>query len=395
MAASDEMTIDERRKYLQKQLPRYWAANRTEKGRLLGEMEAVTGLHRKSLLRLLRQPSLERRRSTARRRRSYGLEVEQVVAVVWKSVDYVCAERLQPVLRSTAEHLASFNACPLTPAVAAQLDTISIATLGRMLARLGRPLPRLPQRGPEQANRLRQATPMRRIPWETPDAGHLEVDLVHHAGGTAAGEYGHTLQLVDVATGWSERVAVLGRSQRAMEAAFRQVLARIPFPIHELHPDNGSEFFNAHLLRFFGEELTGLTLSRSRPYHKNDNRFVEQKNATLVRAYLGHLRLDTPAQVAALNDLYDQLWTYYNLFQPVLHLTEKSIVDGRLRRKWDHAQTPYQRLIATDALTDAQHERLRDLYQQTNPLLLREDIYRALRQLWSTPIPLPDDLAAD
>lgn len=398
MAASDAMTIDERRKYLQKQAPRYWAANRTEKGRLLGEMEAVTGLHRKSLLRLLHQPSLERRRSTARRRRSYGLEVEQVVAIVWKSVDYVCAERLQPILRSTAEHLAGFDACPLTPAVAAQLDTISIATLGRMLARLGRPLPRLPrlpQRGPEQANRLRQATPMRRIPWETSAPGHLEVDLVHHAGGTAAGEYAHTLQLVDVATGWSERVAVLGRSQRAMEVAFRQVLARIPFPIHELHPDNGSEFFNAHLLRFFGEELTGLTLTRSRPYHKNDNRFVEQKNATLVRAYLGHIRLDTPEQVAALNDLYDQLWTYYNLFQPVLHLAEKTIVDGRLRRRWDTAQTPYQRLVASDGLTLDQQARLHALHRQTNPLLLRDDIYRALRQLWSTPIPLPDDLAAD
>lgn len=395
MAASDEMTIDERRKYLKKQTPRYWAANRTEKGRLLGEMEAVTGLHRKSLLRLLHQPSLERTRSTVRRWRSYGLEVEQVVAIVWKSVDYVCAERLQPVLRSSAEHLASFNACPLTPAIATQLDTISIATLGRMLRRLGRPLPRLPQRGPEQANRLRQATPMRRIPWETSDPGHLEVDLVHHAGGTSAGEYGHTLQLVDVATGWSERVALLGRSQRAMEAAFRQVLARIPFPIRELHPDNGSEFFNAHLLRFFGEEVTGLTLSRSRPYHKNDNRFVEQKNATLVRAYLGHLRLDTPEQVAALNDLYDQLWTYYNLFQPVLRLAEKTIVDGRLRRRWDTAQTPYQRLLATDGLTTAQHERLHALYQQTNPLLLREEIYRALRQVWRAPLPLPADLAAD
>ncbi len=395
MAASDEMTIDERRKYLTKQLPRYWAANRTEKGRLLAEMEAVTGLHRKSLLRLLHQSSLERQRSTSRRRRTYGLEVEQVVAVVWKSVDYVCAERLHPVLRATAEHLASFNACSLTPAVAAQLDTISLATLGRMLTRLDRPLPRLPQRGPEQANRLRQATPMRRIPWETRVPGHLEVDLVHHAGTTTAGEYGHTLQLVDVATGWSERVALLGRSQRAMEAAFRQVLERMPFPIRELHPDNGSEFFNAHLVRFFGEELTGLTLSRSRPYHKNDNRFVEQKNATLVRAYLGQVRLDTSDQVAMLNALYDQLWIYYNLFQPVLHLAEKTVVDGRLRRRWDRAQTPYQRLLATAVLSEAERERLAALHRQTNPLQLREQIYDTLRQLWRTPILLPDDLAAD
>lgn len=393
MAASDAMTIDERRKYLTRQRPRYWSANRTEKGRLLGEMEAVTGLHRKSLVRLLHQPSLERRRSTTRRRRTYGLAVEQVVAVVWESVDYVCAERLQPVLRPAAEHLARFNECTLTPEVATHLDTISIATLGRMLTRLGRPAPRLPQRGPEQANRLRQVTPMRRIPWETSEPGHLEVDLVHHAGGSSAGEYAHTLQLVDVATGWSERVAVLGRSQRAMEAAFRQVLARIPFPILELHPDNGSEFFNAHLLRFFGEEMTGLTLSRSRPYHKNDNRFVEQKNATLVRAYLGTMRLDTPEQVAALDALYAQSWVFYNLFQPVLHLVEKTIEDGRLRRRWDIAQTPFERLLATGVLTPAQEERLRTRYEQTNPRQLRTDLNDRLWSLRQPPRLL--ELAAD
>jgi hypothetical protein len=228
---------------------------------------------------------------------------------------------------------------------------------------------------------------MRRIPWETIEPGHCEVDLVHHAGGSAAGEYGHTLQLIDVATGWSERVAVLGRSQRAMEAGFRQILARMPFPIRELHPDNGSEFFNQHLVRFFGEALSGLTLTRSRPYHKNDNRFVEQKNATLVRAYLGHLRLETPEQVARLNALYDQMWIYYNLFQPVLHLAEKRIVDGKLRRIWDEAQTPYQRLVATGVLAPAQAQDLARCYQRTNPRRLRQEIYRQLAGLWESGLP--------
>jgi hypothetical protein len=395
MPADDAMTIEERRKYLKKQAPRYQAAHRTEKGRLLGEMEAITGLHRKSLIRLLGQPSLERRRSTTRRRRSYGLEVERVVAVVWESLDYVCAERLQPALPATAAHLTRFGECQLTPQVASQLETISVATVQRMLTRLGRPVSRLPQHGPEQANRLRQATPMRRIPWETVEPGHLEVDLVHHAGGTSAGEYAHTLQLIDVATGWSERVALLGRSQRAMETAFRQVLARIPFPILELHPDNGSEFFNAHLVRFFGEELTGLTLTRSRPYQKNDNRFVEQKNATLVRAYLGSMRLETPAHVTALNALYEQGWIYYNLFQPVLHLAEKTVVAGRLRRQWDTAQTPYQRLAAAGGLAADDQHRLGELYVRTNPRALRQTIERDLRQLWNMPQSIALDLAAD
>jgi hypothetical protein len=389
MPADDAMTIDERRKYLKKLQPRYLAANRVERGRLLTEMELVTGLHRKSLVRLLHQPSLERsRRPPTRRRRTYGLAVQQVVWVVWESLDYVCAERLRPALLGTARHLAGFGALTLSAEVETQLATLSRATLQRMLTRLGRPRPRLPQRGPEQANRLRQATPMRRIPWQTTEPGHLEVDLVHHAGGSTAGEYAHTLQLVDVATGWSERVALRGRSQRAMETAFRVVLERIPFPIVELHPDNGGEFFNDHLVRFFGEELTGLTLTRSRPYHKNDNRFVEQKNATLVRAYVGHWRLDTPEQVAALNALYDQQWIYYNLFQPVLHLAQKTFEDGRLRRQWDAAQTPFERLVATGVLSGAQHARLTTCYQATNPRALRGTIEGALHRLWRPPEPV-------
>ena len=262
-----------RRKYLKKLRPRYLAADRAEKGRLLTEMALVTGLHRKSLVRLLNQHSRERPRRVNRRSQHDGLAVEQAVAIVWESVDYLCAEWLQPALLPTAQHLARFDELQLTPDLEAQLAQISVSTLQRLLGRLRRPPSRLPQKGPEQANRLRQAVPMRRLPWETVEPGHCEVELVHHAGGSPAGEYGHTLQLIDVATGWSER------RQRAMEAGFRQILARLPFPIRELHPDNGSEFFNTHLVRFFGEAITGLTLSRSRSYHKNDNRFVEQKNA--------------------------------------------------------------------------------------------------------------------
>jgi hypothetical protein len=226
---------------------------------------------------------------------------------------------------------------------------------------------------------------MRRIAWDEAEPGHFEVDLVHHSGPVTEGEYVHTLQLVDVATGWSERVAVLGRSQRAMEAAFRRVLARLPFPVRELHPDNGGEFFNAHLVRFWGTAVTGLTLSRSRPYQKNDNRFVEQKNATLVRASLGDFRLDTAGRCAALDTLYDDLWGYYNLFQPVLHLVEKSATGTRVRRKWDAAQTPFERLCATAALPAAlpaarraAPERLRE---QTNPRALRRTVYAARDRL--------------
>jgi hypothetical protein len=249
------------------------------------------------------------------------------------------------------------------------------------LIRLGQDTLRLPRRGPERANKVAREIPMRRIPWDTTEPGHFEVDLVHHSGPSSSGDFVHTFQMIDVATGWSERVAILGRSQRAMEQATRLILARLPFPVKELHPDNGPEFLNHHLVRIWGEAITGLQLSRSRPYQKNDNRFVEQKNDTLVRAYLGQARLDTAEQCATLNALYDQLWVYYNLFQPVLHLVEKTHDGTRIRRKWDAAQTPFARLLATDTLDPAERERLERLYAETNPRALRRTIQDGLHAL--------------
>jgi hypothetical protein len=166
-----------------------------------------------------------------------------------------------------------------------------------------------------------------------------------------------------------------------MEQAFTQVFERLPFGVKELHPDNGTEFFNAHLVRFWKEKVTGVKLSRSRPYQKNDNRNVEQKNDTLVRQYLGTLRLDTAEQIAAGNALYERMWLYYNLFQPVMHLCEKRVDGDKVRRTWDQAQTPYQRLLATGVLSQEQQQRLQVLYEQTNPLQLRDEIYAGLDPL--------------
>ena len=383
MPNDEKMNVDERRKYLKLVAPRYSKSGKVEKSRLLTEMEAVTGLHCKSLIRLMGMRSLERvpRKSRLRHRR-YGSAVADVVRMVWEALDYVCAERLTPALRDTARQLARWEELVLTPEVEMALGTISRATVQRLLKRFQQDTPKLPRRKPQPPNRLLKSVPMGRLSWKTDIPGSFETDLVHHCGTAAAGDYVYTLQLIDVATGWSERVAVFGRSQESMVRGFKKVQQRLPFPIRQLHPDNGSEFFNDHLIRYFGEEITGLHLSRSRPYHKNDNRFVEQKNSTLVRAYVGYDRLDNGAQCAALNALYDQLWLYYNLFQPVMHLIGKEVIDGKLQRQHDKAQTPYQRLLACNILVPEQEARLADLYAKTNPRKLRREIYQALEQLW-------------
>lgn len=390
MAAEVLLTIDERRTYLKRMQPRYPHADRAGRGALLTEMEAVTGLHRKSLPRLLWAPTLERQRRRQQRGRQYGVEIRTVVALVWERVDSICAERLTPPLLPTAPHLAAFGACRLTPAVAAQLGTSSRATVQRLRTTFPRPTPRLPRSGPAQANRARQDVPMRRRPWQTAAPGHCEGDLVHHCGGRASGEYGHTRQLVDVAPGWSERVAVLGRRQRAhpqagTRAGLRRILGRRPFPVLALHPDHGGAFFNDHLVRFWGAAITGLTRSRRRPYHKNDNRLVAQKNAPRVRAYRGDGRLDTPAQAAALDQLYEQLWVDDNLFPPVLPLQQKVLTADKLRRKGDTATTPSHRVRATGALSPEWQATLDLRYAQTNPRHLRRTIDADLARLWVPP----------
>jgi hypothetical protein len=390
MSIDDKMTIDERRKYLNTMKKRYDQGSRVACSALLDEMEAMTGLHRKSLLRLMSAPGLERQPRRRQRGRTYGPGVDDALRVIDDSLDHICAERLQPNLVRMAHHLAEHGELTVSPAVLAQLERIGVATIRRHLQRLAQDQPRLPRRGPEQANRLAREIPMQCIAWDEPQPGHFEVDLVHHSGPTTAGDYVHTLQMIDVATGWSERWAILGRGYVVLEDAFRGIMARVPFPIVEIHPDNGSEFLNAHLVRFWHEVVKNVRLSRSRPYHKNDNRFVEQKNATLVRAYLGQNRLDSVVQTQALNRLYDDMWLYYNFFQPVMRLTEKTQqtnTEGitHCKRRYDEAQTPFDRVVATHILADDRCQALEALRRQTNPRRLRQAIHDQLQRLFTLP----------
>jgi len=236
---------------------------------------------------------------------------------------------------------------------------------------------------------------MRRIPWNEPEPGHFETDLVHHSGPDSSGEFICTIQMIDVTTGWSERRAVLGRSYLVMKDAFLCILARLPFPVLEIHPDNGSEFFNHHMRAFWKDTLGSFQISRSRPYKKDDNRFVEQKNFTLVRAYLGHERLDTVDHTLALNHICDKMLLYYNFFQPVMRLAEKTVIreEGRptrVKRRYGPASTPFDRLCATQTLAEEQRDLLHALRDRTNPRQLRNEINDLITQLFALPCARPD-----
>jgi hypothetical protein len=394
MPSDERMTIDERRKYLRTMRKRYVEGDRSHRSALLNEMEAVTGLHRKSLIRLLQHVQLARQPRRKQRGRTYGAQIDDALRIISESLDHVCAERLKPNLPWMAQHLARHNELTMSPMLLDQLQKISVSTVRRILERIQQDQPRLPRPGPHQAHRITRDIPMQRIPWNEAEPGHFEVDLVHHCGATASGDFVHTLQMIDVATGWSERVAVLGRSYTVLRDAFERILDRLPFAVREIHSDNGSEFLNYHLIRYWRDVVRNVKLTRSRPYQKNDNRFVEQKNATLVRAYLGTMRLDSVMQTWALNQLYDDMWLYYNLFQPVMHLTEKQVCiteDGtqRCRRRFDVARTPFDRLSETTAPSNEAREHLSAVRAQINPRQLRRSIQAQLMHLSALPGAVP------
>ena len=393
MSNAEKMTIDERRKYLRLVKPRYRKAGRKEREQLLDEMEFVTDLNRKTLIRLM-NGSLERKPRSRERGETYGPVFDDGLRVIYESLDGICASRLTPNLVWMARHLDTHGELEATPDLLEQLAQVSISTVERRLARIRQDQPRLPRKRPRPRNKLLEDVPMLRLSWDIRNPGHFETDLVHHCGPAASGEYACTLQMIDVASGWSERWAVLGRSYLVMEDAFLRILHRLPFPVLQIHPDNGSEFLNHHMLRFWGDVVRGVTLSRSRPYHKNDNPRVEQKNSTLVRAYLGYERLDSVVQVLALNALYDKMWLYYNFFQPVMHLIDKEVIpqDGKpaqVKRRHDEARTPFDRLRNRDAILPEHRQQLEALRDATNPRRLRQEIYDAIEQLFTLPGAVP------
>ena len=376
MAETDRMNTDERRKYLHKIWGRYRDLSKAEKSKLLTEAEAVTGLHRKSILRIL-NGRLSRKRREKQRGKRYGCEVEDVIHIIARSLDYPCAERLKPNLPWMAEHLAVYGELKLNQALREQLEKVSISTVKRLLKKRGKVEAKLAfhKASRPRQGQLSRLIPIRRIDWQTEEPGHFEVDLVHHCGPSAGGMYVYSLQMVDISTGWSEVTAIYGNSFQAMKDGFDFLFARLPFHVVELHPDNSAEFINRFLYRHWLSLVPNVKITRSKPYRKNDNRFVEENNHSLIRAYVGHSRFDSLDQLTCLRVLYEKLWLYHNFFLPVMHLKEKRVKEHHgLCRIHDQALTPLDRLIQAGVLSKSIEAELLETRNAINPVTLRSQI---------------------
>lgn len=394
------MSLTARRELAFATFARYRKASKSDKGRILDEFINSTGYNRKYAIGILESadirpapPSGNRRR----RGRTYGPDVEYALASLWRLSGGLCAKRLVPFVPELIDALERFDEIILLPNVRAKLLAMSISTAHRLLRSVKRQLERgisttLP------GTVLRQQIPIRTYEdWSENRPGFEEIDLVAHCGGTATGEYCYTLTVTDICTGWTECEPIPNRSKIAVRDALERIRKRLPFALLGIDSDNGSEFIN-HLLKDWCDE-NEITFTRCRPYKKNDQCHVEQKNGAVVRPLVGYARYEGTAACAHLTKLYLVHRLLVNFFEPSMKLIGKTRNGSKVKKIYDTAQTPWQRfksVLEAQKQTSPQAATIQRFYLTLNPAALRRKLHELEGQLsrFSAGEPLPE-LAPD
>lgn len=368
------LSMVERKAVTRQMARRYARASKLEKGQMLDELCALTGWTRRHAIRALGQAE----RSPAPPVRSprakiYGPEVLEPLRFVWATLNGPAGKRLAPFMGEIVEALERSGELSLDEKVRDKLLRVSASTIDRMLASERQRLRVRGRNGTKPGSILKRQIPIRTFAeWDDARPGFCEIDLVAHDGGHAVGEFCQTLDLTCVATGWTEPRAVRNKAQRWCFEALLDVEASLPFPLLGLDSDNGGEFINDQLFRYC--QTRGITFTRSRPYRKNDNCFVEQKNWPVVRQNVGYARYDTAEELACLNELYDLVRLYVNFFQPQMKLIAKTRRGAKVSKHFDVARTPYRRVLDSPWIEDEAKLRLTKAYLELNPAELKRRI---------------------
>ena len=364
--------------YLRAIYERYRKAGRKAKQAILNEFCANTGYHRKYAIRLLNRPRPEKPPARRRRGLSYGPETLRVLTAVWAAAGYPWSVRLRALLPQWMPWMRQ-RFC-LRPEIERQLLQISARQMDRRLK------PQKTQRRRSIYGRtkpgylLKHHIPVKTDRWDVHCPGFTEVDLVSHSGNAASGEFAHTLNVTDIHTTWTESRAVLGRGEEAVQRALNEIAEALPFALLGVDSDNGSEFINWHLKRWC--EGQQIQMTRGRPYKKDDNAHVEQKNWTHVRKLLGWDRYDTHEAVAAMNELYGrELRLWLNLFLPSVKLLKKVRVGSKVRRVYDAARTPFARVQECAGAHAQKLAQLEQLRKRLDPFQLSRSVERQLEYI--------------
>lgn len=369
---------------------RYQKASKSEKKIILDEFCHLTSYNRcyativfkHALADQLAKAESEDKRQARGAARIYDQQVLTVLRKVWMLMDCICGKRLAPILPEIVRVLELHGELKLKPKVRQKLQQISAATIDRLLVEEKKQFLNGSRARTKPGTLLKSQIPIRTFAeWNEARPGFTEIDLVGHDGGNASGDFCYTLDLTDVASGWTETRAIRNKAQVWVVEELKLIENRLPFELLGIDSDNGSEFINAHLLRYCQERK--LTFTRARSYRKNDNCFVEQKNYSVVRRAVGYARYDTETELKLLNQLYDYLRFYSNYFQPVMKLVSKERQGSQVKKKYDTARTPYQRLLESEHLKEEQKQKLKKEYQKLNPAELKREITKLQNELLS------------
>jgi hypothetical protein len=376
------MSLNSKRELVEVVRARYLQASKGEKQKILDEFTSATGYHRKHAIRVLKNQL----RTCPKRRRTgyktiYRGEVVQALKQIWEIYGRICSKRLQPFLPEGIRVLERCQEIELSEETKALLLKISSASIDRCLRAIRIKTPHgLSTTKP--GSLLKNTIPVRTFTeWDEERPGFLEIDLVAHCGNTPEGQFLCTLTCTDLSTGWTDVTGLLHRSQQAVSEALRQMRQRLPFPLLGIDSDNGGEFINELVYRYCLNEK--ITFTRSRPYQKNDQAHVEQKNWSVVRHTVGYDRWETQQELALLESVYEDLRLYINFFQPSLKLIAKERIGNQTLKRYDSAKTPYQRVLERPDISLEAKARLINLYVQLNPAELRRRIDQKIAKLWN------------
>ncbi|MFH1956150.1 MAG: hypothetical protein ABIJ28_00665 [Patescibacteria group bacterium] len=361
----------------------YLLKSKKEKSKLLDEYCSTTALNRNYVIRKIRSGTYLKSDFGKRKRRTeYDGRARDVLVKIWKIFDFACGQRLEPLIKTEIDRLRKLGELNCSDETAKKLKKISSATIDRKLSHQ-KEIERIKRKYHKNVHPLLyQKIPVKLSDeWDRSVAGNIQIDLVEHCGQSASGEFTNTLSNVDISTGWWEGEAIMSRGQIPTQEGLDKARKRFPFTWKEIHSDNGTEFINAHLFKYTEKENLGF--SRSRPNKKNDNCFVEQKNWTHVKKFIGYLRHDTKEEQGILNGLYrNELRLYKNFFQPIIKLISKERVGGKIHRKYERAKTPYQRAMETEEVSKEKKQALKKIYDSLNPAELKRIIDRKLDLLY-------------
>ena len=358
--------------------------SRMEKSRIISEIETNLGILRKSAIRLLNQKPLVRRKTLKSRKEIYGYDLIKPLKLIWEVVGYPCSKRLKPQIKDTIRKLKEFNEIKLYGKQEVLLTSMSTFTIDRLLeAERDISGKEYGLSGTKRSPLLKTLIPVRTNfnEKETKEPGHVEMDCVLHCGESLSGQYAETLNVLDIYSHWNEKKIFLNKTKAKIVGAFHEMRTKqFPFNTISADFDNGFEFVNWILKGYC--DRNNISYTRSRSYHKNDQAHIEGKNYQTVRRVNGYERITDPRLVEMIDDLYQnehRLLTNY--FYTTLKLKEKVRINGKVKKIYEEAKTPYQRLMESDKISKEVKDKLKEEYERLNPAALQRSLKRKLDKI--------------